>query len=58
MENAWLVIFYISDVLVVQARGGRLLQTHTLIGQEVQLSSSDWTTATEFYLLSNQSTSL
>ena len=40
------------------ARGERLLQTHTLIGQEVQISSSDWTTATELHLLSNQSKSL
>ena len=29
-----------------------------LIGQEVQLPSSDWTGATELYLLSNQSLSL
>ena len=28
-------------------RGKRLLQTHTLIGQEVQLPSSDWTRATQ-----------
>ena len=41
-----------------QTRGGWLLQTHTLIGQELQLSSSDWTRATELYLLSNQSISL
>ena len=28
------------------ARGERLLQAHTLIGQELQLPSSDWTRAT------------
>ena len=41
-----------------QGRGERLLQTQTLIGQEVQLPSSDWTRATKLYLLSNQSMSL
>ena len=40
------------------ARGERLLQTHTLIGQEVQLHKSDGTRATELYILSNQSKSL
>ena len=39
-------------------RGERLLQTYMMIGQEVQLSSSDWTRATDLHLLSNQSTSL
>ena len=38
--------------------GGRFLKTHTLIEQEVQLSSSDWTRATELDLLSNQNASL
>ena len=37
------------------ARGERLLQTHVLIGQEVQLPRPDWTRATELYILSNQS---
>ena len=36
-------------------RGERLLQTHTLIGQEVQLPRSDWTRVNKLYLLSNQS---
>ena len=40
------------------ARDERLLQTRTLIGQEVQLPSSDWTRASKLYLLSNQSMSL
>ena len=38
--------------------GGRLLQTYTLIGQELQLSSCDWTRATKLDLLSNQSVCL
>ena len=37
---------------------GRLLQTHTLIGQEELLASYDWTRATELYLLSYHSMSL
>ena len=43
------------SLLRVSTRGEQLLQTDTLIGQEVQLPSSDWTRATELYLLSNQS---
>ena len=43
---------------VSRTRGERLLQTLTLIGQEVQLSSSCPTRATGRYLLSNQSMSL
>ena len=31
---------------IVLSRGERLLQTNPLIGQEVQLPSSDWTRAT------------
>ena len=38
-------------------RGERLLQTHTLVGQEVQLPSFDRKRATELYLLSNQNMS-
>ena len=34
------------------------LQTHILIGQEVQFTSSHWTRASELYLLSNENTSL
>ena len=45
----------INTYLSLCARGERLLQTHTLIGQEVQLPSPDWTRATELYLLTNQS---
>jgi len=30
-------------VMVEESRGEQLLQTYTLIGQEVQLPSSDWT---------------
>ena len=39
-------------------RGERLLETHNLIGKEVQLPSSDWTTAAKLHLLSNQNISL
>ena len=41
--------------LVPKGRGERLLQTSTLIGKEIQLSSSNPITARELYLLSNQS---
>jgi len=40
------------------SRGEQLLQTQILIGQAVLLPSSDWTRATELYLLSNQNISL
>ena len=43
---------------VAGTRAKRLLQTHTPIGQEVQLPSFDWTRAAKLYLLSNQSMSL
>ena len=43
-------INYVSSV----CRAERILQTHTLIGQYVQLPSSDWTRATELYLLSDR----
>ena len=39
----------------VWGRGERLLQTHTLIGQEAQLPRSDWTRGVKLYLLSDQS---
>ena len=42
----------------VVVRGGRLLQTLILIGQEVQLPSSEWTRATELFILSDQNKSL
>ena len=50
----------LNYVLICQplGRGERLLQTQIVIGQEVQLPSSDWTRATELYLLSSQSMSL
>ena len=37
-----------------ESRGEQLLQTHVLIGQEVQLPSSDWRRAPDLNLLSNQ----
>ena len=40
------------------SRGERFLQTRALIGQVVELSSSDWTKAAELYLLSNHRSSL
>ena len=40
------------------SRGERLLQTHILIGQELQLHSSCPTRARNLYLLSNQNMSL
>ena len=44
-------------IMIKESRGERLLRTHILIGQEVQFPSSDWTRATELYLLSNQTMS-
>ena len=48
----------LKGVFLLQFSGERLLQTLTLIGQEVELPSFGWTTATELYLLSDQSMSL
>ena len=45
----------VSTLGLTHSRVGRLLQTYTLIGQELKLSSLDWTKATELDLLSNQS---
>ena len=42
----------------IGSRGERLLQTSTLIGQEIQLSSSCPIRASELYLLSDQNMSL
>ena len=39
-------------------RGERLLQTHILSGQDVQIPSSDWTRATALYILSDLNMSL
>ena len=47
-----------SMALVVCTSGEWILQTHTLIGQQVQLPSYDWTRATQLYLFSNQNVSL
>ena len=50
---------YRRNILTMaQTRGERLLQTSTLIGQEIQLSSSGPIRARELYLISNQNTSL
>ena len=42
----------------LHCRGERILQIHTLTGQELSLPSSDWTRANKLFLLSNQIMSL
>ena len=52
------MFFDVKSVIHISGRGERLLQTHILIGQEVQLPSSDLTRATELFPLFDHNTSL
>ena len=47
-----------DDCISICSMGGRLLQTHTLIGLEIQLTNSCQIRATELNLLSSQSITL
>ena len=47
------IIGHILYFTLLCSRDGLLLQAHTLIGQGAQLSSSDWSRASDLYILSN-----
>ena len=53
VDNTGSFLIAASSPAAPSSRGERLLQTHTLIGQELQLPSFDWARAAELYLLSN-----
>ena len=57
VENYLMLSVYEQNLIKVGCRAEQLLQAHILIGQEVQLPSSDWTRVTELSLLFIHNTS-